>query len=128
MFYTMACSAVILLTFYFVMPDWARTLTALVDKSFCIATELTFSLYINEIYPTFTRSSASGFTDSVSRVGLAISPLFAQFLAKESYAAAVTVFVLTGVIVCVLLRFVRSTVATEKELVNLNNKQNLELK
>ena len=110
------------------MPDWARTLTALVDKSFCIATELTFSLYINEIYPTFTRSSASGFTDSVSRVGLAISPLFAQFLAKESYAAAVTVFVLTGVIVCVLLRFVRSTVVTEKELVNLNNKQNLELK
>ena len=123
----MACSTVLFLTFYIVMPDWARTLSALIDKIFCIATELTFSLYINEIYPTFTRSSASGFADSFARTGLAMSPLCAQFLAKESYAASVTLYLVAGLAVCVLLRFIRSNVATEKEMANINDKK-VELK
>ena len=112
---SLSFSTLCMSTFYFCMPNYSRTICSLVVKSFCFTTELVFNLYINEVYPTYTRSAASGFTDCFSRLGLALSPLISQYLAKESYPSSVSVYIASGVLGVVIIRSLKTETRAQRQ-------------
>lgn len=49
-------------------------------------------LFTNEIYPSVIRASAMGFSSSVARMGLIVSPFIAQYVDNFNHAAAIWIY------------------------------------
>ncbi|XP_075249393.1 putative transporter svop-1 [Convolutriloba macropyga] len=112
--------------YFFCMPSILLTFSAMIAKCLILGSGMVFVLYINELYPTYIRSIAIGFADSLARLGLIISPFFAQYLSKTNYSAAVGVYLVSGFLAVLLLQSAKEE--TKNRVSSDSNQVDQELK
>ena len=100
-------ASVSLVAFYFCMPNGLLTFFAIISRGLVNTGIMVISLFINECFPTYLRSVASGFAECFSQIGYTVAPLLAQYVSKLNYPLAVTCFIIISVLCFGLILTVR---------------------
>ena len=113
------------MSYYFCMPSYLITICAIITKCLALSCVMVMFLFINELFPTYIRSIASGFVDSCSRVGLILSPFIAQFLSKEDFKIALSCYIATGFIAVILFQSIKEETKNQAQVDSDKIEENL---
>ena len=113
------------IAFYFCMPNALLTVFAIISRGLVNAGIMVITLFINECFPTYLRSLASGFAECFSQFGYTVAPLVAQYLSKINYPLSVSLFIAISVLCFGLILTVgKETKNIELDKKSLNSSSN----
>ena len=112
-------------SYYFCMSSYLITIFAMFTKCLALSCVMVTFLFINELFPTYIRSVASGFVDACSRTGLILSPFIAQFLSKEDYKIALSCYIATGFIAVILFQSIKEETKDQAQVDSDKIEENL---
>jgi len=109
-------TSVLLITLNFCMPRTLHLLLALTTKAVSVSVSQVLSIYTNEVYPTYIRSSVTGFLNFVSLIALILIPISISLVSVMTPIAMTIIYVLCSIGCCVSIPFLKMVKVEKKDL------------